>query len=63
MDIPLVGGLTRLDDLREEYTRGNQTFVKQVNYLVRKKFHGIRRTRGDGKYLTFILCIVKFNQC
>ena len=45
-----MGALTKLDDLREEYIRGNQTFVKQINYLVGKKFLGIRRTRGDGPY-------------
>lgn len=50
MDIPLMGALTKLDDLREEYIRGNQTFVKQINYLIGKKFLGVRRTRGDGSY-------------
>ncbi|KIP09456.1 hypothetical protein PHLGIDRAFT_116398 [Phlebiopsis gigantea 11061_1 CR5-6] len=47
-NIPLIGVLTKLEDLREEYIRGNQTFVKQINYLGQKNFLGIRRTRGDG---------------
>ena len=47
-EIPLMGTLTKLSDLREEYIRGNQTFVKQINWLVQQGFLGVRRTRGDG---------------
>lgn len=47
-EIPLMGMLTKLADLREEYIRGNQTFVKQINWLVQQGYLGVRRTRGDG---------------
>lgn len=48
-NIALMSHLTNLADLREEYIRGNQTFVKQINWLVQQKYLGVRRTRGDGK--------------
>ncbi|EKM52617.1 uncharacterized protein PHACADRAFT_261168 [Phanerochaete carnosa HHB-10118-sp] len=47
-DIPLIGLLTKLSDLQEEYIRGNQTFVKQISRLVQQGYLGVRRTRGDG---------------
>ncbi len=37
-----------MEALREEYERGSQSFVRQIDFLLKKGYHGIRRTRGDG---------------
>lgn len=51
-DIPLMGYLSELATLKQEYEMGNQTFVRQINYLIQKEgLLGIRRTRGDGTLL------------
>lgn len=34
--------------LRAEYEGGSQVFVKQIDWLTKHGYVGIRRTRGDG---------------
>ena len=45
----LVGSLSPLADLREEYkTNVNQVFVGQMDWLIEQGYVGIRRTSADG---------------
>ncbi|KAJ8455537.1 hypothetical protein ONZ45_g18921 [Pleurotus djamor] len=45
---PLIGEISPMSVLREEYEKGSQSFVKQIDHLVSKGFDSVRRTRGDG---------------
>ncbi|KAA1466805.1 cysteine proteinase [Dentipellis sp. KUC8613] len=47
-DRPLISPVAPMEVLREEYERGSQSFVRQIDFLLKKGYHGIRRTRGDG---------------
>ncbi|KAH9856300.1 cysteine proteinase [Lenzites betulinus] len=47
-DRPFISELQPMSSLREEYENGSQVFVKQIDWLVRQGWAGIRRTRGDG---------------
>ncbi|KAI3612679.1 otubain-like cysteine protease [Moniliophthora roreri] len=45
---PLIADLANISDLRAEYERGSPSFVQQIDYLEKRGYHSIRRTRGDG---------------
>ncbi|OJT14251.1 Ubiquitin thioesterase otubain-like [Trametes pubescens] len=47
-DRPLISQLVPMTNLREEYENGSQTFVMQIDWLMKQGWVGIRRTRGDG---------------
>ncbi|TFY76962.1 hypothetical protein EWM64_g7052 [Hericium alpestre] len=47
-DRPLIASVAPMDVLRAEYENGSQSFVKQIEFLQKQGYHGIRRTRGDG---------------
>jgi len=47
-DRPLIAPLESMATLRTEYENGSQMFVKQIDWLVKSGFAGIRRARGDG---------------
>ncbi|EMD35014.1 hypothetical protein CERSUDRAFT_116527 [Gelatoporia subvermispora B] len=59
-DRPLIGPLVPLAMLREEYERGSQGFVRQIDWLMSHGHIGIRRTKGDGdcfyRSLAFAYC-------
>ncbi|KAI0030840.1 cysteine proteinase [Vararia minispora EC-137] len=46
-DLPLIAAVAPIRVLREEYD-GAPAFVRQIDFLATKGYHGIRRTRGDG---------------
>ncbi|KAH9948479.1 cysteine proteinase [Amylocystis lapponica] len=47
-DRPLIAPLEPMATLRAEYEGGSLMFMKQIDWLVKSGFIGIRRTRGDG---------------
>ncbi|PCH43001.1 cysteine proteinase [Wolfiporia cocos MD-104 SS10] len=47
-DRPLIAPLAPMATLRTEYEGGSQLFVKQIDWLTKYGYAGIRRTRGDG---------------
>ncbi|TFK17536.1 cysteine proteinase [Coprinopsis marcescibilis] len=47
-DVPIVSVLSPISLLREEYEKGSQAFVKQIDWLKEQGYTRIRRARGDG---------------
>ncbi|KIY48557.1 cysteine proteinase [Fistulina hepatica ATCC 64428] len=45
---PLMGAVSPMSALREEYERGSASFVRQIDWLTKHGFRSLRRTRGDG---------------
>ena len=45
---PLISDIMPLSVLRAEYERGSGSFVRQIDYLEKLGFKGVRRARGDG---------------
>ncbi|CCM04139.1 uncharacterized protein FIBRA_06301 [Fibroporia radiculosa] len=45
---PLIAPLISMQSLRSEYEGGSQLFVKQIDWLIKNGYVGIRRARGDG---------------